>query len=123
MTKRLLCTCMLAVCVLLLYGLPMAAQNNLSPTPTVNHAAGFGVSAPLREIAKLPQPPHYGFHEANPVRIPPLPPGYRQGTSVDPVEQSTAGPAAYYSIGLNLLGVGNGFPGYSVPDAPPDTNM
>ena len=28
-----------------------------------------------------------------------------------------------YTIGLDFLGVGNGFPGYTVPDAPPDTNM
>ena len=30
---------------------------------------------------------------------------------------------ANYSIGTDFLGVGNGFPNYSVPDAPPDTNM
>ncbi len=45
------------------------------------------------------------------------------GTSVDPVEQRGAAPSANYSIIANILGVGNGFPGYSVPDAPPDTNM
>ena len=121
MTKRSLFASMLAMGVLFVW--PLSAQDNTSPKAVVGHAVAFGVSAPLREIAKLPQRPHYGFHEANPVRIPPLPPGYRQGISVDPVEQSTAGPAANYSIGLNLLGVGNGFPGYSVPDAPPDTNM
>ena len=32
-------------------------------------------------------------------------------------------PSANYSIGANFLGVGNGFPNYSVPDAPPDTTM
>ena len=32
-------------------------------------------------------------------------------------------PALAYSIGANILGVGNGFPNYSVPDAPPDTTM
>jgi hypothetical protein len=28
-----------------------------------------------------------------------------------------------YTIGANILGVGTGYPNYSVPDAPPDTNM
>ena len=43
---------------------------------------------------------------------------------VNTVEQSSA-PAGgvAYSIGANILGVGNGFPNYSVPDAPPDTTM
>jgi len=46
------------------------------------------------------------------------------GQVVDTVEQSSApagGPA--YSIGADFIGVGNGFPNYSVPDAPPDTTM
>lgn len=44
--------------------------------------------------------------------------------AVDPVEQSSiSSPSVNYSIGANFLGVGNGFPNYSVPDAPPDTNM
>jgi hypothetical protein len=43
---------------------------------------------------------------------------------VDPVEQSSQpSPSVAYSIGANILGVGNGFPNYSVPDAPPDTTM
>ena len=43
---------------------------------------------------------------------------------MDTVEQSSiAGSAVAYSVGADFLGVGNGFPGYSVPDAPPDTNM
>ena len=32
-------------------------------------------------------------------------------------------PSINFTIGLDFLGVGNGFPGYTVPDAPPDTNM
>ena len=41
------------------------------------------------------------------------------GVAVDPVEQNTAfTPSVDYSIGLDFLGVGNGFPGYVVPDAP-----
>ncbi|MGO9519864.1 MAG: hypothetical protein ACLPND_22735 [Candidatus Korobacteraceae bacterium] len=120
MTRKFLCALLLGGCVLLMCSLPMMAQNSSSSAPTVTHAVSFAVSSPLRELARLPQAPQYGFHEINPLgRIPMKDFGH----AVDPVEQSTAGPAANYSIGLNILGVGNGFPNYSVPDAPPDTNM
>ena len=110
---------MLAVGVLLLCALPLAAQDN---NTYIQHAARFAVSPPLRDLAKLPQQPQYGFHEANPVRRIPKRP---VGPVVDTVEQSSR--ACRWS-GLHhrrriFLGVGNGFPNYSVPDAPPDTNM
>ena len=43
---------------------------------------------------------------------------------MDRVEQSSV-PAGVELTpsALNILGVGNGFPNYSVPDAPPDTTM
>ena len=114
--ERIIITlCLLGV--LLLCALPVAAQD------TVNHAAAFAISAPLRDLAKLPQAPQYGFHEANPVRRIPKP-FSGQGPVVDSAEQSSLlVPEANYGVGANFLGVGNGFPGYSVPDAPPDTNM
>jgi hypothetical protein len=93
---------------------------NASPEPTVREATGFAVSPPLRELAKVPRPPHYGFHEAPPLlRIPKR----DSGVDVDPVEQNTPGAPANYAIGLNLLGVGDGFPGFSDSVAPPDTNL
>jgi hypothetical protein len=110
---------MLAVGALLLCALPLAAQDN---NTYINHATRFAVSPALRDLAKLPQPQHYGFHEANPVRRVPKRPII--GSVVDPVEQSSQPtPSVAYSIGANILGVGNGFPNYSVPDAPPDTTM
>lgn len=112
---------MIAMGALVLCGLPLSAQDNGSPAPVVRQPIHVAVSAPVRELAKLPQPARYGFHEANPVRR-----IVKRdfGTSVDPVEQSsTIGSTASYAIGLNFLGVGNGFPNYTVPDAPPDTNM
>jgi len=110
---------MLAVGALLLCALPLAAQDN---NTYINHATRFAVSPPLRDLANLPQTPHYGFHEANPVRR--VPKRAITGSVVDPVEQSSQpAPAVAYSIGANILGVGNGFPNYSVPDAPPDTTM
>ncbi len=111
---------MLAMAVLLLCTLPLLAQDQ--PRPIVNTATASGITPPLGELAKLPQPQQYGFHEANPVRCIPK---RNFGTSVDPVEQrGSVSPATNYSRRLlNFLGVGNGFPGYTVPDAPPDTNM
>ena len=115
--KTIVGSFMLATGVLFLSSLPLAAQDE---NTTIQHALRFAVSAPLTELAKLPQTPQYGFHEANPVRLIPKP---NAGHVVDPVEQSFAPAASAYSIGANILGVGHGFPNYTVPDAPPDTTM
>jgi len=113
--ERSIVTVCLTLGALLLCSLPLAAQDQ------VNHAVRFAVSAPLGELARLPQAPQYGFHEANPVRRIPKP---AAEPVIDSAEQSTlAVPEANYSVIANFLGVGNGFPNYSVPDAPPDTNM
>ena len=114
--ERIIVASCLAVSLLLLCSLPLAAQD------PVNHARAFAVSEPLGELAKLPQPLQYGFHEANPVRRTPKR-SFGEGQAVDPVEQSSIAQAANYSVVADFLGVGNGFPNYSVPDAPPDTNM
>ena len=115
--ERIIVASWLALAALLVCGSPLAAQD------PVHHPVAFGVSAPLWELANLPQAPHYGFHEANPVRRIPK---RSFGKVTDQVEQKAAwpsGPEANVSIGADFLGVGNGFPGYTVPDAPPDTNM
>jgi hypothetical protein len=114
---RIIGVSMLAVGVLLLCALPLAAQDR---NTYIQHAVRFGVSPPLRDLAKLPRQPQYGFREANPVRRVPKRP---VGPVVDTVEQSSAPGGVAYSIGANILGVGNGFPNYSDPDAPPDTTM
>ncbi len=97
--------------------LPAAAQENAT---VIQHATRFAISPPLRDLAKMQQPPVYGLHQANPVRRIPK---AAMGPVVDRVEQSSANQPAGFSIGANILGVGNGFPNYQVPDAPPDTNM
>ncbi len=103
----------------LFLSVPLTAQDN-SPKLTVNHAVASGISAPLRDLAKLPRAPQYGFHEANPVnRIPMRPPA----SVVDRVEQNAAGSSANYSTGINVLGLGNGFPNFIMRVAPPDTDM
>src|SRR5271166_3260204 len=120
---RISCASMVALGVLMLCALPAFAQdNNSTPQMTVRHAAGFSISPPLSELVKLPRQPMWGFHEANPVHYVNFHPGRKPEPVADSVEQSSPGGPASINIGLNLLGVGNGFPGYSVPDAPPDTN-
>ncbi|MGA9472780.1 MAG: choice-of-anchor D domain-containing protein [Terriglobales bacterium] len=113
--KRSIAMLCLASAALLLCSFPLAAQD------AVNHPTAFGISAPLGELSKLPQPLSFGFHEANPVRRVAKRPGE---SVVDQVEQNYFnGPQASYTIGADFLGVGNGYPNYSVPDAPPDTTM
>ena len=119
MKKEILSSCLLAISVLALC-VPTPAQDNSSPKSTIRHAVSFGVSLPLRELVKLPQSPGYGFHEDESYR---RGPADHFGRAVDPVEQRAAGAAANYSLGLNVLGIGNGFPNFSVPVAPPDTNI
>ncbi len=117
--KKEIFWCPLVIGVLILY-VPSSAQDNASLKQTIRQAAAFRVSPPLRELLKLPQPVRYGFHEAE---------GYRTvaehdfGKAVDPVEQNSAAAPASYSLGLNVLGIGNGFPNFSVPVAPPDANI
>ena len=115
---RIISASVLVVGVLLPCCLPLAAQDN---DTYINRATRFAVSPPLRDLSKLPPQPQYAFHEANRVRRIPRRP---VGPVVDTVEQSSApvGDPAY-SIIADFIGVGNGFPNYSVIDAPPDTNM
>jgi hypothetical protein len=69
-----------------------------SPDPIVNRPVSFAISQPARELANLP------------VRAPddlaPL--------AVGTVDQTTASPTSSYSVGLSFLGIGNGFPNYTV---------
>ena len=109
---------LLAVGILLTSGLPMSAQD--SPKPVVRRAEAVAVSPPLHELAKLPAPPHYGFHEGTLVRRVPRPPS---GPVVDTVEQNTRGASSNFSLGLDLLGLGNGFLNFSVSSAPPNPSL
>jgi hypothetical protein len=93
----------------------------------VHEAVQFDISPPLRELAAHPSP-QKGLHGAPVVMRPKLQLLYRVaqqggGPAPDGALQSEVGPSVSTSSGLNLLGVGNGFPGYSVPDAPSDVNL
>ena len=105
--------------LMLFFSVPLTAQDN-SSKPTVNHAVASGISAPLRDLAKLP--PHRNMDFTRPTRsiafqcVPLLPWSIAWN-------RTRAGGSANYSIGINVLGLGNGFPDYTIGFAPPDTNM
>lgn len=104
------------------------AQPSVLTNPDVNHPVRFDISRPLRDMATEVSP-QMSFHEASPVRYPKLQQlmeAARRGEKPvkdGALQSSTIGPLVSATIGLNLLGVGNGFPGYTVPDAPPDVNL
>ncbi len=96
--------------------------------PDVNYPVHFDISPPLRDMATQVSLQE-GAHVAPLVRYPKLRQLMEaarggQGPVEDgALQSSSSGPLVTATVGLNLLGVGNGFPGYSVPDAPPDVNL
>src|SRR5271165_2021617 len=102
------------------------AQAAVLTSPDVNYPLHFDVSRPLRDMATEVSSPA-GAHVAPPVRYPKLQllkEAAQGGQAMeDGAIQTSSGPLVSATVGLNLLGVGNGFPGYSVPDAPTDVNL
>jgi hypothetical protein len=84
---------------------------------TSSSSVAFAVTPPLREIAKLPAQPYYGFHQAHSVRRANVNPN--TAYQVDPVEQSSQGAPASITTGLSLLGLDND---QACNCQPPDTN-
>ena len=134
----------IALFALLTTGITVSAQNAPAAGPaalTTSHferATNADVSPQLRDLLKN-QPSLFGellsLHEA-PVRQHPklmqqlqyaAAAGNDDGTEAlisDPVAQTVVTPTlAPASVGINVLGVGVGFPGYTVPDAPTDVNI
>ncbi len=111
---------MLGLSVLLLCGPALFAQGGSSPSPTVRHAVAFGVTAPLRELAKLPARPRYVLQANHFLR-----PSQRRSTGVvvDGVEQSAAGGGSSFSIGANSPGLGLDFSGFDTNFNYPDDNI
>lgn len=102
------------------------AQPQVLTHPDVNSPVHFDISRPLRDMATEVSV-QQGAHLAPPVRYPKaqllLDNAERNQATEDGALQTQTLPPVSATIGLNLLGVGNGFPGYSVPDAPPDVNL
>jgi len=105
----------LALGALLLCSMPMLAADN-SPQAILQHPRAFGAG----HVTFGEAPPPYGFHLANPVRRIPKP---YVSPVVDTVAQRGGAPSGEFSLNYHVLGVGVGFPNYSVPDAPPDTTL
>jgi hypothetical protein len=92
--------------------MPMVAADS-GPQPILQHARAFASG----HVGIGEAPPPYGLHLANPVHRIPKP-------YVAPRNDVTVqGPpfSPEFSLNYHVLGVGVGFPNYSVPDAPPDT--
>jgi len=109
---KMLGVSILAVGALILCSMPMVAADS-APQPILQHArASASGHVTIGETAPL-----YGLHQANPVHRIPKP-------YVAPSHDAAAqGPpfSPEFSLNYHVLGVGVGFPNYSVPDAPPDT--
>ena len=123
MTKRVagsLWSLVICVSMLLLSSLVSSAQNNTSPQPAVRHAVAFGVSAPLRELAKMPPRPQYVIRQDHRVLHSQRRP---VGAMVDAIEQSSGGSGSNFSIGISDLGLGSGFQGFTPGANYPDDNI
>ena len=102
-----------------------AAQAGVLTTAEFNPATHFAKSPPLRDlIASQPITP-FGYHLASPALKPKLQKQLQFGPQREqaPAEQQIQFLAPVTAtVGVNVLGVGLGFHGYTVPDAPTDSN-
>ena len=109
------------------------AQNTPAPpavahNPIVHQATHFDISPPFRDLARQAGAPERIFQDADHVRRPKeelLRKIAAQGLHpvTDHAAQTAVLPEIGATIGLNLLGVGVGFPLYNNQVAPPDTNL
>ncbi len=121
---------LLAAVFCLTCAMSMSAQSdNVLRNPQVGNAS-FAVTPPLRDLVKnQPTQLQYGFHQASPVQRPKaaLLAKFEKTTNYAAVKDSAAQtsplPATIPVDQLDFLGVGIGFFGYSVPDAPTDGNL
>jgi hypothetical protein len=130
--NNLLSSCAIALCMSLLLCVSMSAQDNAAQAGVLtssefNRAVHFDVSPPLRDLLDSQPVIPFGFHEAPPVLQPKL---QKQLMYAAQGRQAPAGQLdseihapVIATVGVNELGVGVGFHGYSVPDAPTDVNM
>lgn len=121
-----------ATLVLLLFSAPAmaAAHGKKNPPIFVIHDFKHDVSPPLRSIRPIPPPigpPVVHEHELLPPGINQLPPGARpsgstpSAGSVLQTQATPFGPAAMPTTSQNFEGVGDGLTGFTVQNAPPDT--
>ena len=107
---------LLALGIAVVCTLPVVAADTPIGVPIGSQPIAFAAG----RVPVGPPPVRYGLHLANPVHQVPKPQFSRV---VDPVQQDSPPFSAEFNLNYHVLGVGNGFPGYTVPDAPPDANL
>jgi hypothetical protein len=103
-----------------------AGQSGVLNKAEFNRAVQFAVTPPLRDLINSQPVSIFGYHEASPVLKPKLLKqiGYGDRSTSRVSQQANVALSAPVSATINwdVLGVGIGFHGYSVPDAPTDSN-
>lgn len=132
-TKNYLSASALLLSSLLLTSVVSLAQENTSQAGVTTksfsaQATHFDVSPPLRDLIKTQSVPAFGYHAASPPLRPKLAKQLafnKQNLApvVDGALQTDVTTPATATVGVNVLGVGVGFDGYTVPDAPTDVNL
>ncbi len=132
--KKHLTVSMVCLFALLLTCAFSSAQNTAQPgvltSAQMNRAIHSDISPPLRDLVKAQSTSSsFGYHAASPPLRPKLDKQLQFAAAREamglanpqaPAGQSLTPVAA--TVGVNVLGVGLGFHGYTVPDAPPDPN-
>jgi hypothetical protein len=127
--------CALALCCMLVLAGTVSAQVNAPQAGVLtnsqfNRPIQFAELPSLRDAAAKTPVQVFGFHQAsptlNPKLIKQLQFGAQRGITTSTLTnnanvQNLA--AVQASVGVNVLGVGIGFFGYAVPDAPTDVNL
>jgi len=108
----------LCASVVLTSSLPATAEAN--PTPKVRRAQHFAVSPALRDIARLTLPIGNAAG-AGASRL--ILRGDSSASADAPVEQVSTLSGSNFSINLNFLGLGNGFPNFTPSGAPPNPSL
>jgi uncharacterized repeat protein (TIGR01451 family) len=122
-SRRLRIKLIVSAIVLLIVSLALPAPAQILITrQEVRH----DVSPPLRDLArKAPAAPQEQPHEAEELRLIPLPQGLKPAEDPDPVLQKTM-PSEALALGPTVInnfeGLGQGTTGFSIVGAPPDTN-
>jgi hypothetical protein len=115
----------LALSLGILSSLPASAQDAAFTNSRANEPVHFDVSPPIRELARTVAPLSHGPSLVHSVLKPKAQKLAAAGVSAaqDAALQTSTGNLVSANVGLNLLGVGIGFNGYVVPDAPTDVNL
>jgi hypothetical protein len=122
--------CAVFVCLALMLCVSASAQQSepqagVLTTSTFNRPVHSDTSPPLRDLLNSQPVSAFGYHLASPALKPKLQKQLAYGdrrTQGGETALRTFTPVAA-TVGANVLGVGVGFHGYSVPDAPTDSNL